>query len=102
MIGYNTWDAKVELGQLVETSNHGETIQSYEWTPVFANEESLTRSEFYQAANAGLKPEVMLKIHAYEFDNQEKVKYKGKTYTILRTYEKGDNVVLTLSAVVGT
>ncbi len=98
----NTWDELIKLGNLVETIVKGEPIQSYEWREVFANRKAIRQSEFYQAGNIGLKPELMFEVHSFEFDNDEKVRYNGTDYSIIRTYDKGEVTELTVSSHVGS
>ena len=98
----STWDELIELGNLVETIVKGEPVQSYEWREVYANRKSIRQSEFYQAGNIGLKPELMFEVHNFEFNNDEKVKCDGKEYSIIRTYDKGDVIELTVTSHVGS
>lgn len=98
----NTWDIKIELGNLVETIVKGEPIQLYEWREVYANRKSIRQSEFYQAGNIGLKPELMFEVHNFEFNNDEKVRYNGKEYFIIRTYDKGEIIELTVTSHAGS
>lgn len=96
------WDDVIELGNLTETLVKGEPIQSMVWNQVYANKKSVRQSEFYQAANAGLKPELVFEVHSFEFNNEEKIKYNGKEYSIIRTYENGEITELTVSSHVGS
>lgn len=95
------WKDVIDLGNLVETIEYGEPIQSMEWREVFANKKSVRQSEFYQAANVGLKPELVFEIRSIEFNNDEKVRYGGKEYSIIRAYDKGEVAELTVSSRVG-
>ncbi len=92
----------IKLGNLIETIVKGEPIESFEWREVYANKKSVRQSEFYQAANVGLKPELMFEIRSIEFSNDEKVKYNGKEYFIIRYYDKGEVTELTVSSHVGS
>ncbi|MBE6068844.1 MAG: phage head-tail adapter protein [Clostridium lundense] len=96
------WSEAIELGNLVETIEYGEPIQSMVWREVFANKKSVRQSEFYQAANVGLKPEIIFEVHSFEFSNDEKVRYKGKEYSIIRAYEKGEITELTVTSYTGS
>lgn len=58
-----------------------------EWD-VFAERMSVRQSEFYQAANQGLKPSIVFEIYTEEFQDAELVKYDGQDYSIVRTYQK--------------
>lgn len=67
---------------------------TYKETEVFANKISVKRAEFYQAQAAGFKPEKVFEIRTIEFDEDKHthVKYNGKIYKILRTYEKDSEI----------
>lgn len=95
------WCDIVELGNMTETIEHGEPIQSMEWREVFANKKSVRQSEFYQAAVVGLRPEFIFEVHSMEFFNDEKVRYDNKEYSIIRTYDKGEVTELTVTSLVG-
>ena len=60
---------------------------SYKENKVYANKISVKRSEFYQAQAAGFKPE-----KSFDEDKHTKVKYKGVTYKILRSYEVNSEI----------
>jgi len=63
---------------------------------VFANKMSVKFAEFYQATATGLKPELIFAVKSYR--NETYLKYKGKQYRILRTFEKGDVTELTCTS----
>ena len=57
----------------------------------FCEEMSVTRTEYYDADNVGLKPEVVLKLsRAGEYNNELTVRYEGKVYDIIRNYRTND------------
>jgi len=55
-------------------------------TPVLCQKKSIGRNEFYNAANTGLRPELIFVIHAYEYNNEPVVNFEGKDYRVIRTY----------------
>lgn len=61
--------------------------------PVMADKMSVRQSEFYQAAAAGLKPEVMYVVMAAEYRGERRLTEDGKKYTVIRTYERPDERV---------
>ena len=67
------WKDVIDLGNVVETTVHGETLQTMVYRTVFANKKSVRQSEFYNAANVGLKPELIFEVNSFEFTNDEKV-----------------------------
>lgn len=95
------WTETIELGKVTETIVHGESVQSVEYKSVYANKKSVRYNEFYQAAMAGLKPELVFEVHSFEYDDEDKVRYNDKEYAIIRTYEKGEVTELTISSFIG-
>jgi hypothetical protein len=66
---------------------------------IFVEKKSVTRSEFYMAMSAGMKPKIVLstRIENYEQTRTvvdgvakyaEKIRYEDAVYDIIRTYEK--------------
>jgi SPP1 family predicted phage head-tail adaptor len=54
---------------------------------VFCQIRSVTRSEFYAAANAGLEPQFVIRLADFaEYDNEQIVEYEGEVFSIIRTY----------------
>lgn len=92
------WRDVIELGDLEEYNEFGEVLERFVYRKVYANKKSVRQSEFYQSASVGLKPELMFEIRSIEFNNDEKVRYNGKEYTIIRTYDKGETIELTVSS----
>ena len=96
------WRDVIDLGNLTETIVYGEPIQSMVYRQVFANKKSVRQSEFYQAANVGLKPELVFEVNSFEFSNDERIKYNDKEYSIIRVYDKGETTELTVTTYVGS
>jgi SPP1 family predicted phage head-tail adaptor len=96
------WKEVIELGNMTEEIIYGEPIQTMVYREVYANKKSVRQSEFYQAANIGLKPELIFEVYSFEFNNDEKVRYNGKEYTIIRVYDKGEIIELTVSSQTGS
>ena len=71
-------------------------------TNVFCNVKSVRASEFYNAANVGLKPELVFVIHPYEYSGEKKVKFNDKEYRVIRTYKvNSEEMELTCERVLG-
>jgi SPP1 family predicted phage head-tail adaptor len=68
----------------------GEWTETQTKTEVFAMVNSVTMSEFYQAGLQGFKPDYRFSVWATEYDDQELVEYKGKVYSVYRTYRPDD------------
>lgn len=64
--------------------------QQIEGTPVetviLCAEKSIGYREFYAAAAEGIRPEIAVVIHRYEYSGQRVVKYKSILYKVLRTF----------------
>jgi len=77
----------------------GNSIATEESRTVFCKPRSVTRSEFYQAALAGLKPSVVLVLsHFADYGDEKVVDFQGKRYTVTRAYTRPDmdSIELTL------
>jgi len=58
---------------------------------VMCTVESVRRSEYYDATNAGYRPELVFKLAlAEEYQNERIVKYHGQKYRVIRTYRTED------------
>lgn len=71
----------------------GEWSETRTENVVFATVESVSMAEFYQASLQGLKPELRLLIWMNEYNDEELVEYKDKTYNVYRTYRRPDGRV---------
>ena len=49
---------------------------------------SVSRNEFYAAAQAGLRPSITFVIHGYEYNGEKEVEFEGQKYKVIRTYMK--------------
>lgn len=101
-----TYDYEVQLisnfsEEAVETDSVGNQISSPTITTVFCGKQSVTRTEFYNAAAIGLKPSIVLVVHPYEYSGQEKVKFENNYYRVVRSYEVDfENMELTCESVI--
>ena len=77
------------------------TKAGFDRREVFCNSKGVKRSEFYQAATAGIKPELCIEIKAEEYQKEEYFEFDGVMYRIVRTYPvKNENLELILTALV--
>ena len=78
------------IGTRYEDDGLGGQMPVESETPVLCEELSVGRSEFYNAAQAGLKPEFVFRIHRFEYAEQKLVRYEdGARYRVLRAYATG-------------
>ena len=92
-------DIKITLIQREYTKDDiGNSIPDESKTIVYADEISVTRSEFYNAKVDGLRPEKVFRIRRYEYDGQDLVEYDGIRYQVIRAYSQyqdTENIELT-------
>lgn len=92
----------------------GETVTSFDefgnptktrtTSEIFCDIRSVTRSEFYSAAQSGLAPSLVLRIsHAVDYNGQKLVEVEGDLYSVIRAYRAPDTdaVELTLQPKIG-
>lgn len=65
---------------------------------VFVELTSVTRNEFYNAYNAGLRPEIVARLElAEDYQDEKQVEIREKLYRVIRTYRTSDDgIELTL------
>lgn len=85
----------------IGVDDYGNTSFKKTKTEVFCNENSISRDEFYSASVQDLKLSYILTIHDFEYENQDKVIYKGKELYILKTYKTGEYLELTVGEKIG-
>lgn len=69
-----------------EVVNHQDVPKDIE-TEVLCKIRSVGRTEFYQAQQAKLNPEIVFIVKAYEYSGQDTVKYQSERYKVIRTYQ---------------
>ena len=57
---------------------------------VFCSKLSITRQEFNVAGQQGHKPEMMLVVDSDTYDQEKKVDYQKKKFTIYKTFARSD------------
>ena len=58
---------------------------------VYCTVQSVSRSEFYNALNAGIQPEIVFKLALdADYQGEHFLRYGGKKYRIVRTYLTND------------
>lgn len=82
-----------ELGNQTE----GEEVERN----VLCGIKSVGRTEFYDAAVKGLKPELIFVINQFEYEGENKVKFENNLYSIIRTYSTGEELELTCERDIG-
>lgn len=87
-------DVLTLIAPTVTTDQYGNEEYTNVETTVFCEVDSITQSEFYQAANTELNPEYKFTIFFGDYDGQPLVKYHGVRYAIYRTYRADDNLEL--------
>ena len=70
---------------------------------VYAEKKAVRQSEFFQAAALGFKPEIVLEVHSFEYQNEELCELEGERYRIYRVYPlgKSERSELYLTAIAG-
>jgi|GEM_PF-835074 hypothetical protein len=89
------------MSSTITRDEDGNQIPSYSEKKVFGRELNVSDSAFYNAAAAGLRPEKQLETYAVHYSGQQKLKYEGIVYSIIRTRNNGDKVILVCERVLG-
>lgn len=74
---------------------YGNEIISQPWKQVFCQVDSVYNTEFYNAAQAGLKPTLRFYLtHRIDYNGETEIVYEGGRYSVIRTDWRGDGVAL--------
>lgn len=93
------WCDIAYLGFVSKTTNEiGDTVEKINYSNgVFCNEKSVKYNEFYQAQATGLKPEIVLQVKEFDYNQERYIKYNDIEYTVIRTYRtQNECIELTL------
>lgn len=74
------------LTEKIIKDNIGNEIKEFEENTVFCKVKSVSRTEFYSAAQSGIKPSLLFLVHNFEYENQNYVKYQDEKYKVIKTY----------------
>lgn len=55
---------------------------------ILCDVKSVTRAEYYSAAQAGLNPEVVFEINAFEYHGEQEVRFDGEEFSVIRVYRQ--------------
>lgn len=90
---YNETIYLVTEVQTEEVDEYGDPVNKEIRTEeIFAEQRSISQTEFYQAQTAGAKPEIKFVIPDYlEYTGQQYLIHADMRYKILRTYRKASN-----------
>jgi SPP1 family predicted phage head-tail adaptor len=91
------FNALIELGNATETLTLGEIVQTYTYRNIYANELTISQKEFYESNALGLKPELAFQIRAIDYQSDERIRYNGVIYEIIRSSKKGEFISLICS-----
>ena len=89
------------VAQTISTDQYGNEVATEVETQVFCEVDSITQTEFYQAANTELNPEYKFTIFFGDYSGQPIVIYNGVRYAIYRTYRADDNLELYVERKIG-
>ena len=88
------WCEDVELlSSEYITDDYGNQRPNPVSVTVQASRKELAMSEFYAAAQAGIRPAVELIVHMFEYNGQQNIKWRGDEYTVIRIYQRNNDEV---------
>lgn len=92
-------DVAILRAETVNVDDVGNTVTAYSDRQVFCRTRGVTRREFYDAQQAGLRPSIVLLLsNRADYSGEKVAVYHGAEYSIIRTYwtDGGDEIELTL------
>ena len=88
------WRAMATLVKVEKTVNENAYKTKTETRrTVFVNTKSATRSEFYQAKQAGDKIDLVLEVRGVDYKGETLVEYAGRPYEVVRAYSRSGEII---------
>lgn len=87
------------ISAIITEDEIGNQIETLTERKVYANEFFISSSEFYNAAQTGLRPGKMFEVYSFEYVGESRLKHNGTTYRIIRTEARGEKTRLTCERV---
>lgn len=82
----------LELITYVETPKDlGQTEKVPQYREVYCDTRSVRSQEFYAAATAGYKPEIVFEMRRVDYQNEGALRYSGGTFRVIRTFTSKKN-----------
>lgn len=86
------------ISTTTEPNEYGDRVTEESRREVFCEKISVGMKEFYQSQTVGLKPEIKVKLSDYyDYNGEILAEFDGIRYSVLRTYQKGLGLELTLT-----
>ena len=90
------------IKQTVTTNTYGIEEMTETERTVFCKVESISQTEFYQAANTEFNPELRFTVFFGDYEGESLLAFNDGRYSIYRTYRAGDDLELYAERKVGT
>jgi len=84
----------------IDYDDIGNSIETLSKRLVYANENEVGVSEFYNASVAGLKPEKRFEIYSFEYQGEDRVEHNDNMYRVIRASTRGEKTRLTCERVI--
>ena len=82
------------IAETITTDDYGREETTETKRTVFCETYSITRSEFYSAADAEISPEYRFNVFFGDYAGERIVEYQGERYAVYRTFRSGDYMEL--------
>lgn len=76
-----------------EKDEYGVQRKNETITEIFADVQSISANELFQAGQNGYKPMYRMDIYAFEYNNQSIIEYNGQRYSIYRKYQSRQDIL---------
>lgn len=90
------------IKQTVSTNTYGIEEMTETEREVFCRVDSITQTEFYQAADTQINPEYRFTVFFGDYEGEMLLAFSDSRYSIYRTYRTGDDLELYAERKVGT
>ena len=87
------WDDRLKLLSVTHRIVDGFPAEELSAAEVWAGRRSVTRNEYYQATQAGVRADIVFAVRAEDYGGQTLVECAGQQYDVVRSYQSEPDVI---------
>ena len=89
----NFSDTVTLVTRTYENDEYGIQRATEQKNTVFCSVTDVSGSEFFEAAQTGIKPELRFIVYTFEYGGETLVIYNNNYYTVYRTYQRSKDLI---------
>lgn len=89
------------ISEAITTDEYGREVKTESKRDVYCRVDSISQSEFYNAANTDLRPDYRFTVFFGDYNGEDLCEFNSVRYSVYRTFRSGDYMELYAEKKVG-